>query len=509
METLNYCVDGEWRESATDMYLPVTDSSTGEVYRPSPVLHRGRGHRGHRVGPRGLRPVVRQAGRRSAPRCSSRGGRSSRSTWRRSPAWSRPSSARTSTRPAARSSRSSRRASVAVGAPMLMKGESLMNVSTGHDTVSYREPLGVFAGIAPFNFPAMIPFGWMIPLCIATRQHLGAQGAPAWCRITSHPAARPAARRPACPRASSTSSPARRNEAEILLKHPLVRGVSFVGSDAASACTSTPSPPRTASGSRRRPRPRTTASCCATPRSSGPPAASSTPPSAAPACAAWRCRCVVVEDAVADEFVGYMKQFAQERIVGCAYDPKTELGPVVSAEHQTVRHCAGSTRASRRAPSSSSTGATSSSRASRGGHFVGPTIFDHVTEDMSCGREEVFGPVLFIKRVDRLRRGPRHHERQPLRQRLVHLHRERLLLAASSRAARTPAWSASTWASRCRWPSSRSPVTRQSFFGDNHVLGMDGVNFFTETKCVTTRWFTEADKKATNVSTWEGTVNRS
>ena len=49
-----------------------------------------------------------------------------------------------------------------------MKGESLMNVSTGHDTVSYREPLGVFAGIAPFNFPAMIPFGWMLPLCIAT-----------------------------------------------------------------------------------------------------------------------------------------------------------------------------------------------------------------------------------------------------------------------------------------------------------------------------------------------------
>ena len=56
---------------------------------------------------------------------------------------------------------------VAVGAPMLMKGESLMNVSTGHDTVSYREPLGVFAGIAPFNFPAMIPFGWMLPICIA------------------------------------------------------------------------------------------------------------------------------------------------------------------------------------------------------------------------------------------------------------------------------------------------------------------------------------------------------
>ena len=43
-----------------------------------------------------------------------------------------------------------------------------MQVSRGHDTVMYREPLGVFAGIAPYNFPAMIPFGWMIPMCIAT-----------------------------------------------------------------------------------------------------------------------------------------------------------------------------------------------------------------------------------------------------------------------------------------------------------------------------------------------------
>ena len=55
---------------------------------------------------------------------------------------------------------------MACGAPILMQGDALMNVSAGHDTVMYREPVGVFAGIVPFNFPAMIPFGWMIPLCI-------------------------------------------------------------------------------------------------------------------------------------------------------------------------------------------------------------------------------------------------------------------------------------------------------------------------------------------------------
>jgi len=56
----------------------------------------------------------------------------------------------------------------ACGAPQMMKGESLMNVSSGYDTVQFREPLGVFAGIAPWNFPAMIPQGWMAPICIVT-----------------------------------------------------------------------------------------------------------------------------------------------------------------------------------------------------------------------------------------------------------------------------------------------------------------------------------------------------
>ena len=56
----------------------------------------------------------------------------------------------------------------ACGAPHLMKGESLMDVSPGYDTVRFNEPMGVFAGIAPWNFPAMIPQGWMAPICIAT-----------------------------------------------------------------------------------------------------------------------------------------------------------------------------------------------------------------------------------------------------------------------------------------------------------------------------------------------------
>ena len=52
--------------------------------------------------------------------------------------------------------------------PHLLKGDSIMNISRGYDTVLYNHPLGVFGGIAPWNFPSMIPMGWMAPLCIAT-----------------------------------------------------------------------------------------------------------------------------------------------------------------------------------------------------------------------------------------------------------------------------------------------------------------------------------------------------
>ena len=57
---------------------------------------------------------------------------------------------------------------LACALPVTMQGDSLMNVSSGFDTVTYREPLGVFVGIAPWNFPAMIPMGWMMPLAVST-----------------------------------------------------------------------------------------------------------------------------------------------------------------------------------------------------------------------------------------------------------------------------------------------------------------------------------------------------
>ena len=64
----------------------------------------------------------------------------------------------------------------ACGAPHIMKGEAVMNISAGYDTTRYNHPVGVFAGIAPWNFPAMIPHGWMAPICIATGNCMVSEG---------------------------------------------------------------------------------------------------------------------------------------------------------------------------------------------------------------------------------------------------------------------------------------------------------------------------------------------
>jgi len=116
----------------------------------------------------------------------------------------------------------------ACGAPQLMKGESLMNASVGVDTVRYNESLGVFAGIAPWNFPAMIPQGWMAPLCIALGNTIVLKLA-SFVPQTSMRIAELWAEAGLPPGVMNVVT-AGRAEAEILLGHPAIRGVSFVGS---------------------------------------------------------------------------------------------------------------------------------------------------------------------------------------------------------------------------------------------------------------------------------------
>lgn len=390
----------------------------------------------------------------------------------------------------------------ACGAPHLMKGESLMNASKGYDTVLYHHPVGVFAGIAPWNFPAMIPHGWMTPICVATGN----------CMVLKAASFVPQSsmrlmelwQEAGIPDGVINVLTAGRQEAEILLKHPDIAGVSFVGSTKVGQHIY-----GTASSHGKR----VQALCeaknhalvlrdCKVERTARGII------NAFCGCAGERCMAlpaIVVENAVADELIGYLKRFASEMKLGPAVEKTTHMGPVVNQGHkefvlnwiQTGIDEGAELIVDGRNPEVPA--------GCENGFFVGPTIFDHVTEDMSVGREEIFGPVLCIKRVDSFEEG--------------------LAIMNASRFANGSAiytqngYYAREFAKRTDAGmvgiNVGIPVPlgifgftghKQSFFGDLHVMGRDGFAFFTETKVVTNTWFSEEEEMTGKVDTWDGTI---
>jgi malonate-semialdehyde dehydrogenase (acetylating)/methylmalonate-semialdehyde dehydrogenase len=296
-----------------------------------------------------------------------------------------------------------------------------------------------------------------------------------------------------------------RGEAEILLTHPLVRGVSFVGSTSVGKHIYS-----VAAAHGKRVQAQTEAKNhgivledAALERSAAGIINSTF------GCAGMRCMALpalCVQESIADEFIGYLKKFALERIIGAAYDPRTEMGPVVSGDHRDFV-MKWIDKAVAEGAELVVDGRDVKVPGFENGYFVGPTIFDNVTPEMSCGWEEVFGPVTFIKRVKDFE--------------------EALTIANHSRFANGSCiFTESGYYSRefakrtdagmvginvgIPVPVAFFPFAghKESFFGESHCLGADGVRFFTETKCVTSRWFTEVDKQQKKVSTWEGTVDR-
>ena len=329
---------------------------------------------------------------------------------------------------------------------MTMKGESLMNVSTGHDTVSYREPLGVFAGIAPFNFPGMIPFGWMMPLCIVTGNTLVLKLASMV--PTTGMRLLELLYEAGLPKGVVNLVTCSPNEAEIMMTHPLVRGVCFVGSTSVGKHVYS-----IAAAHGKRVQAQTEA------KNHG----------------------LVLADASLERAAAGIINST----FGCAGMRCMALPVMRGREH-------GRRRVHRlhdeRSPSSASSAAPttprpSSARSSRPSHqafvkgwidkgveegaelildgrdlvvpgyengfFVGPTIFDNVTEDMEIGRDEIFGPVLAIKRVEDFEEGITLMNNSRFANGSC-IFTESGYYAREFASARTPAWSASTSASRCR-----------------------------------------------------------
>ncbi|AJQ93426.1 CoA-acylating methylmalonate-semialdehyde dehydrogenase [Gynuella sunshinyii] len=390
----------------------------------------------------------------------------------------------------------------ACGIPHLMKGPAIMNVTSGYDTVQFMESMGVFAGIAPWNFPAMIPMGWMAPMCVATGNTLVLKAA----SYVPQSAIRILElwEQAGLPAGVINLVTCSRNEAEILLTHPDIKGVSFVGSTTVGKHIYA-----TAAAHGKRVQALTEAKNHALVlKDAAIERTAAGIMNSAFGCAGERCMAlpaVVVEDAVADELVAALTRMIKAIKIGPAWDKSSQLGPVINADHREfVRQWIdqGVAEGARLVVD----GRDVAVDGFQDGFYLGPTLFDHVTPEMSIGDKEVFGPVLCIKRVKDFEEGLE-------------------LMNANEFANGSVIYTQSGYYAREFSKRTHGgmvgvnvgiPVPlgifgftghKNSFFGDLHAMGADGVRFFTELKTVTSHWFSEAEAKEGKIrNSWDGTI---
>ena len=391
---------------------------------------------------------------------------------------------------------------LATQVPSLMMGESTMDASSGFDTVLYREPMGVFAGIVPVNFPAMIPFGWMAPTCIACGNTMVLKAA----SLTPRTALRLAEiyKEAGVPDGVINVVTCSRIEINTLIDHPDIKGITFVGSTPVGKLIYE----RAAKAGKRvqalcqaknhaliledAPIERTVAGVI----------------NSAYGCAGQRCMalsCIVVQESIADKFVAELKKQASQIKLGKSVDKTSKLGPVTYKKHydeviadieKGVNEGATLVLDGRNPELPDEI---------KNGYFVGPTIFDNVTEDMTIGRDEVFGPVLCVKRCKDFHEGLKIMNANPYANGSVIFTQNGHYAREFARHTHGGMVGVNVG---IPVPIGFFPFSghKDSFFGDLHCLGKDAYRFFTESKCVTTRWFDEDEIKKTEVSTWDGTI---
>lgn len=389
----------------------------------------------------------------------------------------------------------------AISAPSLMMGESLMDASSGFDTVMYREPLGVFAGIVPFNFPAMIPMGWMTPMCIACGNTIVIKAA----TFTPQTCMRIAElyKEAGLPDGVINIVTCSRNEAEMFLEHPDIKGITFVGSTEVGLHIYS-----TAAANGKRVQALCEAKNHALVLNDAPIERTAAGIiNAAFGCAGERCMAlpvVVAQEDIADDLVRAIVEKAKEIKVGPAYDKSTGMGPVVNEGHKKfVTNWIA--KGIEEGAELILDGRDIQVPGYENGCYVGPTIFDHVKPGMTIGDREVFGPVLCIKRVKDFEEGLAVMNANPYANGSVIFTQSGYFAREFSR--RTDGGMVGVNVG-IPVPVGMFPFNghKKSFFGDLHCLGKDGYRFYTEGKVVTTRWFDEEEKKAKTVSTWDGTI---
>ena len=371
----------------------------------------------------------------------------------------------------------------ACGAPHLLKGTFSENVGTNVDSHSVRQPVGVCAGITPFNFPAMVPM-WMFPMAIACGNTFVLK--------TSERVPSTALRlaelfsEAGLPPGVLNVVNGDKEAVDTLLTHPDVAAISFVGSTAVAEYIYQ-------TGTRHGKRVQALGGAknhMVVMPDADLEQATDALMGAAYGSAGERCMAisvaVAVGDDTADALIGRLAPRVAALKVGPASDPASEMGPLVTQAHFD------------RVKGYVDLGIEEGAQLvvdGRGiqvaghpnGFYLGGCLFDHVTEDMRIYREEIFGPVLVVVRVPDFERALA----------LVNAHEYGNGTAIFTRDGDT----ARSFASRVQvgMVGVNVPIPvpmafhsfggwKRSLFGDVHMHGMEGVHFYTKLKTVTSRW---------------------
>jgi malonate-semialdehyde dehydrogenase (acetylating)/methylmalonate-semialdehyde dehydrogenase len=367
----------------------------------------------------------------------------------------------------------------ACGAPTLLQGRTMRDVSAGVDQDLYRYPVGVCAGIPPFNFPVMIPL-WMFPLAVVAgntfvlkpseRTPLGGVRLAELFLEAGFP-----------PGVLNVINGAK-DAVDALLAHPDVRAISFVGSAPLARHVY-----QTAAAHGKRvqalggAKNHIVVMPDADPEVTVPAILNSAFGNAGERCLAGSVAVAVGQ--AADRLLEPLASAAAKMVVGPGDQAGVQVGPLIRAEHRDrVAGWVGKGVAEGAQLLVDGRG-----EMSRPGFFLGPTILDHVTSEMAVGREEIFGPVLSVERAATLEEAIAHANRMSLGNMAT-------IFTQSGRAAREFREQVEAGMTGINVPIAQPfaffPFSgwKGSFYGDLHVHGTDGIEFFTRKKVVVTRW---------------------
>jgi malonate-semialdehyde dehydrogenase (acetylating)/methylmalonate-semialdehyde dehydrogenase len=376
----------------------------------------------------------------------------------------------------------------ACGIPQLLKGQHSLNVGGGIDNWSLRQPVGVCAGITPFNFPAMVPL-WMFPVAIA-------------CGNTF--VLKPSERDPSAalmlaellemaglPPGVLNVVQGDKEAVHALLEHPCVAAVSFVGSTPVAESIYRAACER---GKRAQALGGAKNHLVVMPDADLDQAADALI-GAGYGSAGERCMAVSVAVAIgatADPLVERLAARVKQLKVADGATPGAEMGPLITAEHRTkvLELIADGERAGAELVVD---GRGLKVEGREQGFFLGPCLFDHVEPSMRIYREEIFGPVLSVVRVETLAEAIALVNGHELGNGVACFTRDggvarefARLVQAGMVGINVPIPVPMAFHSFGGW--------KRSLFGDHHIYGEEGVRFYTRYKSVMQRWPDAADR---------------